>query len=250
MAVAGSIDPETLSKLFPVLGSLENLGALTSNFGIYELKPFKDWSDPIWKDKVFGMRLCNAGQILEISSYCGQFPASAHVQVTKIELIIRAVYSISGASLVSQESLQKYNEAHKSQLSALEFLRLWAGNLEQLILDRLDGIYGGLQAKQERLLQGVEMCESCGTVFSERPVGARKLKYSLSEIVCNKCLTDPPEGYLKEFDFDEPTKVASLVSPTTAPSPVGYTCPQCQQKFSTVEELTEHRGHCQDATGV
>jgi len=249
MATVGSIDPESFSKMFPVLSSLENLGALSDNFGIYEIKPFKDWKDSIWKEKVFGMRLCNAGQVLEISSYCGNYPQASHVQITKIELIIRAVYSISGAPLVSQETLQKYNEMHKSQLSALDFLRLWAGNLEQLILDRLDGIYGGLQAKQERLLQGVLMCEGCGIVFTEHPADAKKLKYSLAEVLCAKCIEDPPSGHLREFDFDEPSLKQPLTSePSFTTSSFAYTCSQCQEKFGTHEELTEHRGNCQGAT--
>ncbi len=234
-----SLDNNSIDKNFPLLSSLENLGALSSKFGILEIKPFRDWKDAIWKHKVFSMRLCNSGEMLSIYSYLESIPNYARVQATKIEVLIRSLYAINEQPLVSAESLASYNDTHKTQLSTLDFMRLWTGNLEQVVLDRLDMVYGGLQLKQERQLQGIYLCGNCENTFTKIPEGSKTLKYSLSEIVCSSCLKGMKEEDLAEFDF-EGTAESTSVEKSFNEIPK-FICPDCQLELPDRESFTEHR---------
>ena len=242
-----SLDHEAVDRLFPLLSSLENLGALSENFGLLEIKPFRDWVDHVWKNKIFSLRLCNAGEMLSIYSYLANFPDIARVQATKIEILIRSIYTIVDQPLISAEALSQYNDTHKSQLSTIEFLRQWAGNLEQVVVDRLDMVYGGLQIKQERKLQGISLCSNCERTYTEIPEGSKKLQYSLSEIVCGECVKAIQD--FSDFDFEgslEKSSGEASFSPE-AQKPeevVTFTCPDCQKELPDRESFNSHRSTC------
>jgi hypothetical protein len=242
-----SLDSEAVDRLFPLLSSLENLGALSENFGLLEVKPFRDWVDHIWKNKIFSMRLCNAGEMLAIYSYLANFPDIARIQATKIEVLIRSIYTIADQPLISAESLAQYNDTHKSQLTTLDFLRQWVGNLEQVVIDRLDMVYGGLQLKQERQLQGISLCGNCENQFTQIPEGSKTLKYSLSEIVCSSCvkaLTD-----FSDFDFGE-TVLPIVTASHTVEESVSFKCPDCQEELPDRESFNSHRSTCHGTSTV
>ncbi len=184
------------------------------------------------------MRLCNAGEMLSIYSYLESIPNYARVQATKIEVLIRSLYAINEQPLVSAEALAKYNESYKAQLSSLEFMRLWTANLEQVVLDRLDMVYGGLQLKQERKLQGIYLCGNCESTFTALPEGSKKLKYSLAEIVCGSCIKEMKEEDLKEFDFEG---IQSTSSDSSVETVTEFICPDCQKKLPDRESYNEHR---------
>jgi ribosomal protein L37AE/L43A len=192
------------------------------------------------------MRLCNAGEMLSIYSYLANFPDIARVQATKIEVLIRSIYTIADQPLISAEALAQYNDTHKSQLTTLDFLRQWVGNLEQVVIDRLDMVYGGLQLKQERQLQGISLCANCENQFTEVPEGSKTLKYSLAEIVCHSCvkaLTD-----FSDFDFGEtiPSQEPSISTEEIA----SFKCPDCQEELPDRESFNSHRSTCQGTSTV
>jgi hypothetical protein len=248
MNIPTSLDNEAVDRLFPLLSSLENLGALSENFGLLEIKPFRDWSDHIWKNKIFSLRLCNAGEMLSIYSQLANFPEIARVQATKIEIIIRSIYTIADQPLISPEALAQYNDSHKSQLTTLEFLRQWVGNLEQIVIDRLDMIYGGLQLKQERQLQGVSLCANCENQFTELPEGSKKLKYSLAEIVCGNCIKEIKD--FSDFDFGETVPSTAPEESSPVPEVVSFTCPDCQKELPDRESFNTHRSTCTGTSTV
>jgi hypothetical protein len=244
---------DTTSSL---LQSLEELGSLSDAFGLYEMKPFRDWNGSSWKNRIFSMRLCNAGEVLDISALCNDFPETARTQVTKIELIIRSVWQIDGRELVTAEELEEYNKKHKTEISALEHCRLWATNLEQIVVDRLDAIIGGLTLKQIRMLQGIQLCDHCGTTFSKVPEGSKKLRFSMGEIICNECL---PKVDQTVYDFDTRTQKPTapvlsdevLTSPSAEDTSFGTGSPHkcaCGEEYDTLETFIAHRTNCPKAT--
>ena len=258
MAVPHWSELETIND---TLQSLEDLAQLAEDYGLVEIKPFRDWQASPYRSKIFKMRLCNAGEILEISSYCDTVPQSARVQATKLELLIRSVWSIDDKRLLAEEDLSKYNADHKSSMTVLDYMRLWARNLEQIVVDRLESVYDGLQQKQLRRIQGVYLCEVCTGQFFDLPEGTKKLKFSLGEIICPTCLSTMLPDTLSIYDFSESTDVRPR--PTSRPAeerpPVveeersfggnGYKC-DCGEEFDSLEDFTTHRETCTKAIPV
>lgn len=240
-----------------LLQSLEELGSLTKEFGLYSLKPFNDWKSSIWSKKVFKMRLCNAGELLDIFSQCQTVAENAKVQAMKIELLIRAIYSIDDRPLVTKEELEKFNDDNNLELSMFEFLRMWLKNLEQVVIERLDLIYHALQTKQLRQLEGKLMCGHCGQHYSSFPEGAKRTKHMLCEIVDKECLSEiDPELYefveestLKKVDTEEKAEVAfegsiKAKNLSIASEVLKYKCTQCGESFKDPEALNDHRIVC------
>ena len=239
----------------PLLQSFEDLGALSEDSGLYEIKPFRDWRSSLWRNKIFKMRLCNVGEILEISTLCSNLPETARIQATKVELIIRSVFSIDSRELLTSEELQKYNEESNNKLTRLEYLRIWAKNLEQIVVDRLDMIYAALQLKQIRMLRGIYLCVSCMNDYTEIPKDSKFLKYSFAEIICCSCLN---EIDLKDYDFqeteqrrekDEDKKEATVAERAERSFDFSnYACP-CGVELDSFEEFTAHRETCPKSSG-
>ena len=241
-----------------LLKSLEDLGSLSENSGLYDIKPFRDWKGTNWRNKIFSVRICNAGEVQDIDTYISDIPEHARIQVTKLETIIRMVFAIEGKLTLSPEDLTSYNEKAETNLSHLQLLRIWSRNLEQIVVNRLDAIYGGLELKQVRQLQHLFMCESCGGVYEEIPKSARKLKYCLGELLCEQCLGAMDLGM---YDFEDASAVSKEPSETqTVEKPSAgkmggsfefqtHTC-ACGKELETIEELVQHRETCSEAGKV
>ncbi len=248
-------------KTSTLLKSLEELGALNDETGVFELKPFSDWvGNKIWRNKIFSMRLCNVGEMLDILSFLGNMNDSEKAQAMRVELFIRSIFSINHEPLLSPLDLQKHNEQCNSSLSKEEYLRIWARNLEQIVLERFDFVYAALQMKQARILQNISSCVICGNVFSNSMVeGAKVLKYSLHEIVCKNCIPQVKE-FGSELDFEDEVKEkiesksevkveeefldSSFVDSSDSEYP--YVC-VCGEKFNVFEDFVSHRETCQKA---
>ena len=171
----------------PLLDILERLAALSNEEGgLVKIKPFRDWKGSTWQNKIFTMRLLNAGEMLEVYEYCSKFTGNAKEQAYYIEILIRSLYSVDGVSLAPEEEVAKYNKACNVNLSKLEYLRLWAGNLEQIVVLRLHSIYDQLQLKQIRLVNDQYLCEASGVTYDSLPEGCRKIKYGIGEILADR----------------------------------------------------------------
>jgi hypothetical protein len=244
---------QQLEYVSPLLRSLEDLGAISTNYGIYQVKPFKDWKNTPWKDKVFSMRLCNAGEVLNIDKMSFNENPDTKIQQLKFELLIRSILYIDDRALITPEELKMYNETHNSAFCELDLLRIWIRNLEQIVLDRLDGVYGGLQLKQIRLLNGIKMCNVCSQEFSSPPNNSINLKYDLTEIICGNCV---PLIDKSLFDIDEPEVVVQKKEPeknlsTIVPSTIAaHTCNLCGKEFDIFEEYSSHIQTCQGSIEV
>jgi hypothetical protein len=242
----------------PLLRSLEDLGALTDRAGLFEVKPFRDWRGTPWRHKIFSMRLCNAGESFDIDSYLNDVPENARIEGRKFEFLIRSVFAIDGKILLTPEELQTYNTTTKADLTHLQYLRMWVRNLEQLVVNRLDAVYGGLELKQVRHLQKIVLCEGCGTTYHTVPEGSKKLKYSLGEILCPHCLTQLDGD---DYDVDDTVvvKKEEESTPKTPPPPgaeegasftfQSYSC-GCGKEIESLEELVSHRETCPKAGAV
>lgn len=242
--------PSILLKVF------EELGNFTDN-GLVNIKPFQDWKGFKWQNKVFTLRLCNAGETLDILSFVDKVPETARGQAIKQEIAIRSINSIDERPLVTEEELKKYNDGNNTKLSELQYLRTWVGNIEQVILDRLDVVYSSLQLKQIRSLQDNYQCERCGTVYEKSKLSKNShiIKYSLGEIICETCMAYIEEG---EYDFTEvhlnpqtkpvtPTSTEGTEDPlkdSKAPlEETDYIC-VCGQRFPIYEAFIEHKSVC------
>lgn len=249
-----------------LLIQLENLAALSNNSGLIEIKPFRNWKGtPYWANAIFKMRLCNSDETLEIASQCAQFPIDAKDRVNKRETLIRSIYAINEITIAGVDELAKYNNKHNTNLGRIEYLRIWIGNLEQLVTDTLFDVYIGLQMKQLRLVLNQCVCESCGQPYdkSDLPKDSKKIFYSIGEIVCGNCIEHID---LLEFDFNEkqtqtiePVIQTELVKNNDLTSNPGqstetsieeesapYTC-VCGKEFNILEEFVDHRTGCSEA---
>ena len=237
----------------PLLSELERLAALTdTEGGILRIKPFRDWKGTLWQNKLFQMRLLNAGEMLEVYDYCEKYQGNAKDQAFYIEIIIRSLFGIDESILASDEEVLKYNEQCKTKLSRVEYLRLWAGNLEQVVLLRLYSIYEQLQAKQIRKLNDQYLCEVTGKISDKLQEGDKIIDYGIGEIISKEGLEQ------KDLDLSiynlEDTKKESIEIEQVQVETVGsiekdlsYMCTFCEEKFSTVEELAQHRENCSKA---
>ncbi len=242
----------------PLLQIFEDLGTLNEN-GLIDIKPFRDWKGFKWKDKIFTMRLCNAGETLDILSYVNKIEENGRGQAIKQEIAIRSIFSIDNRPLITAEELKTYNDNNHTKLSELQYLRTWIRNIEQIILDRIDVVYSGLQLKQIRELQGNCLCERCGGVWERKELieNTRFIKYSLGEIICGQCM-EVIEG--NEFDFvdkysdpvtsKETDSIISGKGETMEESKglkgdeeLDYIC-VCGNKFKVYEEFLEHKVDC------
>jgi DNA-directed RNA polymerase subunit RPC12/RpoP len=230
----------------PLLKAFENLGALTDNYGLYEIKPFKDWrGDPVWREKIFKIRLLNSGQVLEILKAGADVPTSASEYFKKFELLSRAIWSINDEPLATEEEVIEYNRKNGTELTLHQFIVNWMYNLEDTVLNRLDSVYIGLQVKQVRKLQNVYACENCGAVLKEVPKGTHELQYALSEVICNTCYPDIDKS---AYDFIEKTEeavpvvnTAEVITPESTPQ---YKCIGCGKEFDNNEMYRAHINEC------
>ena len=240
-----------------LLRQLEDLAGLSKKTGLIEIKPFRLWKgDSYWSNVIFKMRLCNAGEVLDVASHGDKHSSNAQEKAVKIEIVIRSIYEIDNQILGSSEEVNKYNEMHNTSLTRIEYLRIWANNLEQLVIDTLYNTYVSLQMKQVRLVFNQVMCENCGTVYErdKLPEGSKEILYSTGEIICNSCLMEIDR---EEVDFkikenksqEEPSfsKVEEIeeeeekIEKTSS-----YIC-MCKKEFDTFEEFTTHRTECPEA---
>ena len=234
--------PAVALPSIPILNSLENLGALNGK-GVYDVKPFRDWDDRIWKHKIFSMRLCNVGEGLDILEGLADVSVDAKAQMMKILILSRAIYMIDGTFPISSTELKGFNEQNSLQYDQKDYLFVWFKNTEQVILDRLDAVYAALQTKQIRELGGHIVCDSCGKIFNEIPEGSRKLVHSVSEIVCNNCF---PLVEKDIYDFEDgyketPEEVILETVPATKPS---HKCQYCEKELDTYEAYNDHLAEC------
>jgi hypothetical protein len=241
MTKPNQIDPKS-----PLLKAFQNLGALGDEFGLYKIKPFRDWNgNKYWQHKIFTFRLCNSGEVLDVLQSVQNLNEDASAYYKKFELLSRAIWSIDDQALCSQEEVTEYNQQNHVELTVHEFLVNYMHNLEDLVLSRLDAVYAALQVKQVRMLQGVLLCDSCGQVFKELPESGKRLVYSLSEIICDKCIGSIDSSL---YDFqDKPEK--NVATETINNFPVGpvttaYPC-ICGMEFDDYEAYRIHITQCE-----
>jgi hypothetical protein len=236
----------------PLLSILEKLASLTEEEGgLIKIKPFRDWKGSSWQNKIFTMRLLNAGEMLEVYDFCDKYTGTARDQAYYIEIIIRSLFSVDGQQLAEDEEVLKYNQKCSTSLSRLEYLRLWAGNLEQVVLLRLHSIYEQLQIKQIRLVNGQFLCEISGNTFNDLPKDCKVIKYGIGEILSKEILENK-EIDLSNYDFEkeevEQTFIPLEENNKELEEPLNqefdYIC-ICGKGFNSFEEYSQHRENCE-----
>ena len=238
----------------PLLNTLERLGALSEEVGgLIKIKPFKDWKGSSWQHRILSMRLLNAGEMLEVYDYCEKYEGEAKTQAYMIEIVLRSLYMVDGQMLASDEEVLKYNQSCKTSLSRVEYLRLWAVNLEQVVIARLHSIYEQLQLKQIRIVNGQYQCEVSGRIFDKIPENSKILKYGIGEIISGEELKKPDLD-LSIYNFEdevEPSFTKPIETPVVEDKPkeFNYIC-QCGEGFDLLEEFTSHRENCKEAGTV
>lgn len=188
--------------------SLENLGAIEGT-GFFEVKPFKDWvGTPEWKEKIFKFRLCNAGEMFDVADAVDDKNERARLERIKFEILSRSIFAIDGRVLITDEELNKYNELNETDFkSSREWIAVYLRNLEKVVVDRLDAVYGALLIKQVRFLQGNVVCSATNKMFFKDtiPAGSLFLKYDLGEIIT-------PEGMILYTNYKEMFDIRDTVS--------------------------------------
>jgi predicted Zn-ribbon and HTH transcriptional regulator len=228
-----------------VLKALQNIGALTDNFGLYKVKPFKDWPGSKWENAIFTYRLLNTGEMLDILRKVSNEPLDVKDLYKRLEILANAIWSIDERALVTEEDIVSYNAKNNTSLTVHEYIVNWMHNLEDVVITRLEAVYAGLQIKQIRLLQGVSLCDVCGTIFKKIPAGSAIVEHTISEIVCISCLPQIEKSY---YDIIEIADDA-VVNPETADIAVPETKSNhaciCGEEFPDIESYTTHIQSCE-----
>lgn len=224
-----------------ILKVLTELTSLSSN-GITILKPFRSWFGiPLWRGRTVGMRLLNAGEIEQSLEYITNSSVSAQDQALKKEIVARSLWTIDGSYVVAKEDLEQYNQSHKTELSDLEYKRIFVHDFEQYLVDYLYALYSELQQKQARYVVGIKMCGICKRTDTVLPEGSRKLKFSTAEYICGSCLSNVSEE--DEFDFEgqevhvEPKKEDV---PLTTPAEQSSSTVKTPADFPTIEDYRDY----------
>ena len=182
-----------------ILKVLTELTALTPT-GVTILKPFRPWFGlPIWRNRTVGIRLLNAQEIQEAMNFINDTAGLAQDQALKKELVARSLWSVDGSFVVTDEELKVYNEEHRSELTQLEYKRIFVNAFEQYLIDYLYGLYVELQGKQNRKIFGLQQCAVCKKVYATLPADVKQIRFSTAEIVCGECMSSVKEE--DGFDF-------------------------------------------------
>jgi hypothetical protein len=184
------------------------------------------------------MRLCNVGEGFEILENISNIPEDAKSQAMKIEILARSIYMIDNAFPISAKDLQDFNQKNSLNCDQKDYLIFWFKNIEQVVLNRLDAIYAGLQMKQLRELKEEKICDNCGTIYKTTSKDAKKLKYSISEILCEKCLNSVDFNI---YDFEEINVENKDIPPILS----NHSCPYCSKEMNSFEEYNEHMSSCE-----
>jgi hypothetical protein len=183
-----------------ILKVLTELTALSPN-GIVVLKPFRSWFGiPEWRNRLVGIRLLNAKEIEQALEVINTYSDTSKEQALKREIVARALWSIDGAYVVPKEELEQYNKEHKTELSDLEYKRIFVGDFEQYVVDYLYNVYSELQQKQTRKIFGIYMCAVCRNTVSSPPPKENKIKFHTAEYICDSCKSTITENDM--FDFE------------------------------------------------
>jgi hypothetical protein len=184
-----------------ILRVLTELTALSSN-SVTILKPFRPWFGiPLWRGRTVGIRLLNAGEIEQALEYVNDASIAAQDQALKKEIVARCLWTIDGAYVAPKEEVEQYNKDHKTELSDIEYRRIFVQDFEQFLVDYLYTIYTELQQKQTRKVMGISMCAICKTTTPHIPSNARKIKFNTAEYLCADCLTNITDD--DGFDFED-----------------------------------------------
>lgn len=254
-----SLLPIHVLPLSPILESLEDLGVFFED-AIFYVKPFRDWVGvPAWVNSIFGMRICNAGDVMEVLQQASSYSEIAKDKAIAINVLSLSISSINKISVTDPIKLEEFNKTVDARLTHQQYLQLYLQNLEEIVIERLNYVYGGLQLKQQRMLKGISVCDCCGKEYNNPlPEGCKFPLYTLTEIICAECCNVTPE-VLTKYDFAidnnfSKNVVANTVESNTETQPVvsfttniteelsdPYKCQTCEESFADFEAFQAHR---------
>jgi len=148
------------------MGVVETLHTI-ADIGYIRDFPFKDWEGSEIAGVEICMRLLNAGEIMDINEETEGLALDSLFRVNKVKFLILAdaLVSWGGNPLAEQEDVDRFNERNASNLTLRAYKIEHLHNLEKIVVDYLDRMYGALQDKQKRVLEGNVMCQVAGHVY-------------------------------------------------------------------------------------
>lgn len=175
-----------------ILRNLEELGNVGDSSGIIYVKPFRLWSRSCkWDNAIFGMRLCNAGEIIEIfQSLDNNLNQEAKDLKYKVEILMRSIIYINNIPVFIPKNLDS-NDQEDYYYEIKNHLY----NLEKVVFEHLFLTYKAIEDKQLRLLNDKYMCEICGVIEMSIPQDAIRFRYGIGEFIHLNCYEN---FYLKE----------------------------------------------------
>jgi len=160
---------------------LEDLGIQT--VGIVEtVKPFESWKESTVRYWDITLQMLSIGEVAEISRLITSANPVEVGYLSKIYLLAKALKSINGRSVVTEEELEAYNNEHnltgKDRKSLFEYKVLFIRKLSETVVNRLVYAYDELQDKYIESLIGTlpDELKVAGTgnvsdLFEEKVVG-------------------------------------------------------------------------------
>lgn len=125
-----------------------------------KLTPFKDWKGSKLQNVEVTMRLLTAGENDDIAMIISPLPIASQISHGILQQLARAIVTISGQLIASDEMVRKYNEGADlegpRQINGVGLVLMKLKNMDQAIIDQLNVEYVKLQKIHDDDLKGIK----------------------------------------------------------------------------------------------
>lgn len=130
------------------MSMLEQLGIRTQGL-ITTQKPFEAWEGSPIKDWPITMKMLSMGDLIDIAKLTANANPVEATYLSKVYLLVKSLVTINGASVVTEEDVEKYNTDHNltgtQRIDIFKYKVLFIRKWTEAIVNRLSFMYDELQ---------------------------------------------------------------------------------------------------------
>ncbi len=138
-------------------------------------KPFEKWKGSNLKDYEVVLQIVNVGDQIEIGRFVANEPMTSLQYAMKIHLLAKAIKSINGSPIITEEELKNYRETHKTSndFSSHDFVVIYLKKFSEQVINALYFAYEDLQNEYAAQLVGKPLPDVL-KIKPEKPVEKNK----------------------------------------------------------------------------